>query len=128
MSGYTSASDAKKKNNNPQSAYAVHILNHRHEYGWIQETMKLIKTRKEGRVMNWETFYIQILVHQQQGSLNDEQSTPDTNPLCTIAPYTRQHNDSITQSHAATAQFDTTGQHTHCVTYRVSPSYYYSLI
>ena len=85
--------------------------------------MKLIKTRKEGRVMNWETFYIQI--HQQQGSLNDEESTPDTNPLCTIAPYARQHNDSITQSHAATAQFDTTGQHTHCITYRVSPSYYY---
>jgi hypothetical protein len=31
------------KTNNPQSAYAQHILHNRHEYGTIAETMTLIK-------------------------------------------------------------------------------------
>jgi hypothetical protein len=33
------------KNNNPQSAYAMHILNNRHEYGPIHNTMELLKNR-----------------------------------------------------------------------------------
>jgi hypothetical protein len=31
------------KGNNPQSAYALHILNNQHEYGPIEETMTLLK-------------------------------------------------------------------------------------
>ena len=31
------------KNNNPQSAYAHHILNNRHEFGTIESTMTLLK-------------------------------------------------------------------------------------
>ena len=32
------------KYNNPQSAYALHILNNRHEYGPIDKNMTLLKT------------------------------------------------------------------------------------
>ena len=31
------------KNNDPQSAYALHILNNRHEYGPLKDTMELLK-------------------------------------------------------------------------------------
>jgi hypothetical protein len=31
------------KNNNPQSAYAMHILNNRHEYGPMHNTIELLK-------------------------------------------------------------------------------------
>jgi len=34
------------KNNNPASAYAVHILNNRHEYGTTENTLQLIKPCK----------------------------------------------------------------------------------
>jgi len=30
------------RNNNPQSAYVTHILNHHHQLGTIQNTMNLV--------------------------------------------------------------------------------------
>jgi hypothetical protein len=49
------------RTNNLNSAYAMHILNNKHEYGTANETLKLIKPCHEGLKMNcWESFYIQI--------------------------------------------------------------------
>jgi len=39
------------RSNNPQSAYALHILQNRHEYGPIDNTMTLLKHIKNYRVM-----------------------------------------------------------------------------
>jgi len=32
------------RTNNPQSAYAMHVLQNRHEYGTIENTLQLLKT------------------------------------------------------------------------------------
>jgi hypothetical protein len=48
------------KNNNEQSAYATHILQNRHEFGPINETMKLLHKATKGKRMNTlENYYIQ---------------------------------------------------------------------
>jgi len=53
------------KTNNPQSAYAIHILQNRHECGSKNETLQLLKACKKGSQMNcWETMHIQHL-HQR---------------------------------------------------------------
>ena len=61
------------KTNNPQSGYALHILNNTHEYGPQEETMRMVKACKKGKHMNcWEAMYIQeyhkigLLVTEQQ--------------------------------------------------------------
>jgi hypothetical protein len=40
------------RNNNPTSAYAVHILNNRHEYGTTENTLQLIKPCRKSSKMN----------------------------------------------------------------------------
>jgi hypothetical protein len=68
------------KNNEPKSAYALHILNNQHEYGPMQDTMNLIKSCKKGRHMNiTENLYIQLF-HREQ-LLIDEQYVMEINPL-----------------------------------------------
>jgi len=53
------------KTNNPVSAYALHILNNKHEYGNIKETIELLKPCNKGVKMNiWESFFILILQKQ----------------------------------------------------------------
>jgi len=48
------------RSNNPQSAYALHILNNRHEYGTKEQIMELIKVCSKGKLMKcWESMYIQ---------------------------------------------------------------------
>ena len=48
------------KNNNPQSAYALHILNNQHEYGPIEKTMTLLKPLKNTSLLTpYEQFFIQ---------------------------------------------------------------------
>jgi hypothetical protein len=45
------------KTNNPISAYTLHILNNRHEYGTAEQTLELLKPYQKGSKMNcWETF------------------------------------------------------------------------
>jgi hypothetical protein len=74
------------KTNNPISAYALHILNNRHEYGNAEHTMQLIKICNKGKVMNcWKSFYMQML--QQQKLLIDEQKTNERNPLYALASF-----------------------------------------
>ena len=40
------------RTNNPQSAYALHILDNRHEYGAQEHIMELVKTCRKGKLMN----------------------------------------------------------------------------
>ena len=66
------------KTNNPHSAYALHILNNRHEYGPLDETMQMIKTCTKGSYMNcWEIMYIQE--YHQKSSLITEQQPMEHN-------------------------------------------------
>jgi hypothetical protein len=52
--------------NNPTSAYVLHILNNKHDYGTVEESSQLLKPCYKGTRMNcWETFYVQIL-HQRR--------------------------------------------------------------
>ena len=76
------------KTNNPISAYTLHVLNNRHEYGNADQTTELLKTCNKGIKMNcWESLFIHIF--QQQDILIDEQRVSDLNPLYTLANVTR---------------------------------------
>ena len=68
------------RNNDPQSAFAQHILNNRHEYGTIEEIMKLLKpTNHTSMLIPYELFFIQS--HHQHGQLISEQNPGELNPL-----------------------------------------------
>jgi hypothetical protein len=68
------------KYNNPQSAYAMHIPNHQHQFGAIQDTVDLIMTTQQGTHMNcWESYSIQN--YQQQHLLIEEQKLGTLNLL-----------------------------------------------
>jgi hypothetical protein len=68
------------RSNNPQSAYAQHILNNRHECGTIEEIMKLIQpTTYTSLLTPYEALFIQL--HQQKGQLITEQTPGEPNPL-----------------------------------------------
>jgi hypothetical protein len=61
------------RNNDPQSAFAQHILNNQHEYGTIKEIMKLlIPTNHISVLIPYELFFIQT--HDQHGQLISEQN------------------------------------------------------
>lgn len=50
--------------NNPQSAYAYHILDNTHEYGPISTTTALLQSAKKGRRMHiLENHFIQLFQH-----------------------------------------------------------------
>jgi len=71
------------KTNNPQSAYALHILNNRHEYGPQEETMQLVKTCTKVKHMNsWEAMYFQE--YHRKGMLVTQQQPDDHNVLFDI--------------------------------------------
>jgi len=68
------------RNNDPQSAFAQHILNNQHEYGTIEEIMKLLKpTNHTSMLIPYELFFIQS--HHQHGQLISEQNPGELNPL-----------------------------------------------
>ena len=72
------------RNNNPISAYAMHILDNRHECGQAEEFFKLLKTCTKGTRMNcWETIFIHM--HYKHSILISEQQVTDTNPLFKLA-------------------------------------------
>ena len=75
------------KTNNPQSAYALHILNNRHEYGPMDRVMKILKPCRKGKLMNtWETMFIQL--HHRNRSLITEQQRSEHNPLYDLVSLT----------------------------------------
>ena len=68
------------KHNNPQSAYALHILNKKHKYGPINDTMILLKhINKTTLLILFEQLYIQSYHHHKQ--LIPEQHTGEHNPI-----------------------------------------------
>jgi len=72
------------RTNNPISAYALHILNSRHEYGTAEETLELLKPCNKGAIMNcWEALYTQAF--QQHNWLIEEQQVNGINPLYELA-------------------------------------------
>jgi len=76
------------RTNNPLSAYAINVLQNRHEYGTIEDTLQLLKTcRKSTRMNCWETLYMQIF-HQHK-VLNTEQQVSDINPFYELPNTTR---------------------------------------
>ena len=68
------------RSNNPQSAYALHILQNRHEYGPMDNTMTLLKhIKNQSLLLPYEQYHTQALHHHRK--LIPEQSPGDTNPL-----------------------------------------------
>jgi hypothetical protein len=58
------------KTNDPKSAYALHVLNNKHEFGHIISTMTLIKSCRKGSHINiLENVYIQD--YHQRSILNN---------------------------------------------------------
>jgi len=64
------------KDNDPQSAYALHILHNRHEYGPIDKTMTLLKPLGNTSLL---LPYLQYYIHSlhKEGKLISEQSLGD---------------------------------------------------
>ena len=86
------------KNNNPLSAYSMHVLNNKHYYGNPEHTLQLLQACEKGKIINcWESLHIQI--RQQQQLLIDEQRTYDFNSLYSLANKTHHttqfHNRSV---------------------------------
>jgi len=68
------------RSNNPQSEYALHILENRHEYGPMDNTMILLKhINNQSLLLPYEQYHNQVLHHNRK--LIPEQSPGDTNPL-----------------------------------------------
>jgi hypothetical protein len=72
------------RNNDPQSAYALHIRQNRHEYGPIDTTMTLLKPLNNTSLLTpYEQYYIHSL--HKNGKLIPEQSRGDPSPLILLA-------------------------------------------
>jgi hypothetical protein len=68
------------KNNNPQSAYVMHILNNIHAYGPIHNKLKLLKQIKKTEfLIPYEQLYIQS--HHCHKQLIPEQNSGEYNPM-----------------------------------------------
>ena len=76
------------RTNNPLSAYALHILQNRHEYVSIADTLQLLKTCSKGTHINcWQALYMQVF--SQHKILITEQQVSDPNPLYALVNTTR---------------------------------------
>jgi hypothetical protein len=76
------------RNNDPTSAYTMHILDNRHEFGSAEETLKFLKPCTKGNRMNcWEALFIHI--HHKHNILITEEEAIDTNPLFKLASIPR---------------------------------------
>jgi hypothetical protein len=76
------------RTNNLIPAYALHILNNRHEYGTADETLELLKPCNKGIRMNfWEALYMQAF--HQHNILIEEQHVNYINPLYELAYMSR---------------------------------------
>jgi hypothetical protein len=77
------------RNNDPQSAFAQHILNNQHEYGTIADIMKLLKpTKNNSMLIPYKSFFIQA--HHQHEQLIAEQNPSERNPLFQLGIETTQ--------------------------------------
>ena len=72
------------RNNNATSAYAIHILDNRHEFNPAEKMLKLLKSSSKGSRMDcWESLFIHL--HHKHNILIAEQQANDTNPLFELA-------------------------------------------
>jgi len=72
------------RNNDPQSAYAQHILQNLYEYGSITDTMSLLKPiHKMSMLIPYEQLFNQTFHHN--GNLITKQGTGEINPLFQLA-------------------------------------------
>ena len=70
--------------NNPQSAYAQHILHNRYEYGPINHSMTILKSLKDTTLLTtYEQYFIETL--HQEGQLIPEQFGEGKKPLLQLA-------------------------------------------
>jgi len=75
------------RNNDPQSAYLLHILKKQHEYGPMNDTMALLKhEQKTPMLIPYEQLFIQT--YHRNGLLIPEQHIGDTNPLFQLITHT----------------------------------------
>jgi len=66
--------------NNPQSAYAIHILHYKYQYRPMNITMSLLHpVHKSQRMNSLENFYTHLF--QQHATTINEQSQTDENPF-----------------------------------------------
>jgi hypothetical protein len=71
------------RNNDPRSAYALHILQNRHEYGPMNSTMHLIKPiTNPALLLPYEQLH--ITDQSKRGQLIPEQNAYDSNPLVSL--------------------------------------------
>ena len=97
------------KTNNPISAYVLHILNNKQEYGNLEQTIELLKPCKKGAKMNcWESFSINVL--QKQNLLIKGQKVNDPSSPFELAKDVTLHNRIPTSS---SCLFLTSAPHTH---------------
>ena len=74
------------KNNDPRSAYALHILNCRHEYGDINNTMTLLKqTDTPTLLLPYKQMYMQMF--ERNNELIPEQHPNEHNPMFELLHY-----------------------------------------
>jgi hypothetical protein len=72
------------KNNDPQSAYALHILENLYEYGTINGTMTLVQpVNNTAMLLPYEQLFIQNYHHK--GKHIPEQHRGEPNPLLQLA-------------------------------------------
>jgi uncharacterized protein HemY len=72
------------RNNDPQSAYATHILETGHEYGSMADILSTLKpVSRATLLLPYKQLYIQSL--HQHDKLIPEQHAPDPNPILQLA-------------------------------------------
>ena len=72
------------RNNDPQSAYAQHILQNWHEYVSITDTMSLLKPiHKTSMLIPYDQLFIQTFHHN--GNLITEQGTGEQSPFISVS-------------------------------------------
>jgi len=107
------------RTNNLISAYALHILNNRHEYGIAEETLELLKPCNKGTKLNcWEALYMHAFY--QHNILIEEQKVNDINPLYELAQHV------ITSYTFPDSVYFWTVQHTHTNKGKSSRIWYHS--
>jgi hypothetical protein len=75
-------------NSNLKSAYVLHLIHIKHEYGPMDIAMSLLHPAHKGRRMtSLENLYIQLF--QWRNTIIKEQSQKDTNPLFSLMYYTQ---------------------------------------
>jgi hypothetical protein len=71
------------KNNDTKSAYAQHILDNQHEFGQVQNAMKLIHTcNRRNEILHLENLFIEK--YSSEGRLIEEQIPHKHNILFTL--------------------------------------------